>query len=318
MITNDLAKQIFWKPIKDGANKLFIISGYATPNMASWLIKNIREHTNNSVDISLIVGMVPFDGLSLSVHEGFKELQNNNFQDIGIHFNCSYLCENAPVHSKIYIWVKNEEPLCAYCGSANFTQSSFGKGRRESMTTCDPVKALAYYHNLENDTIYCNHAEIEEHIILHPSHSILDFENTPTRAISGEGLEVETLSLLSKTGDVGRKSGINWGQREGRNPNQAYIPLPANVARKGFFPLNKQHFTVITDDHHQLILRVEQAGNKAITTPLSNAELGEYLRNRLGLANGVFISKADLERYGRHDITFYKLDEEQYYMDFSI
>lgn len=54
------------------------------------------------------------------------------------------------------------------------------------------------------------------------------------------------------------------------------------MVRTGFFPLNKQHFTVVTDDGHQLILRVEQHGNKAITTPLSNAQLGEYFRNCLG------------------------------------
>ena len=87
MFFNNLPNQIFWKPIEEGANKLCIISGYATPNMASWLITNIKEHTDNPIDISLIVGMVPFDGLSLSVHEGFKELQKNNFQDQNIHLD---------------------------------------------------------------------------------------------------------------------------------------------------------------------------------------------------------------------------------------
>lgn len=186
------------------------------------------------------------------------------------------------------------------------------------MTCCEASDALNYFQAIENDTIYCNHAEIEEHIIIHPTHPILDMENAPIRTLEGEGLKRENLSLLSRTGDVGIRSGINWGQRHGRNPNQAYIPLPANIARSGFFPLNGQHFTVITDDHHQLILRIEQAGNKAITTPLSNAQLGEYLRNRLNLPNGAFISKEDLTKYGRSDITFYKLDDEQYYMDFSV
>ena len=50
----------------------------------------------------------------------------------------------------------------------------------------------------------------------------------------------------------------------------------------------------------------------------SNAQLGEYFRNRLGLSNGAFVTKADLETYGRTDVTFYKLDEEQYYMDFAV
>ena len=82
--------------------------------------------------------------------------------------------------------------------------------------------------------------------------------------------------------------------------------------------MEEQHFTVLTDDRHQLILRVQQQGDKAITTPLSNAQLGEYFRNRLGLPNGAFVTKADLEAYGRTDVTFYKLDEEQYYMDFAV
>ena len=94
--------------------------------------------------------------------------------------------------------------------------------------------------------------------------------------------------------------------------------MPAKVARSGFFPLEEKHFTVVTDDRHQLILRVQQQGDKAITTPLSNAQLGEYFRNRLGLPNGAFITKKDLENYGRTDVTFYKLDDEQYYMDFSL
>ena len=94
--------------------------------------------------------------------------------------------------------------------------------------------------------------------------------------------------------------------------------MPVAIARTGFFPLNKQHFTVVTDDHHQLIFRVEQENDKAITTPLSNALLGEYFRNRLGLANGEYVTKQHLLDYGRTDVTFYKLDEEQFYMDFSV
>ena len=78
------------------------------------------------------------------------------------------------------------------------------------------------------------------------------------------------------------------------------------------------HFLVVTDDHHTLQLRVEQQNDKAITTPASNALLGEYFRNRLGLSNGAYVRKDDLLAYGRTDVTFYKIDEEQYYMDFSV
>ena len=82
------------------------------------------------------------------------------------------------------------------------------------------------------------------------------------------------------------------------------------------FPLDR-HFTVVTDDDRPLLLRVEQQNDKAITTPLSNAQLGEYFRGRLGLANGAPVVKQDLIDYGRTDVVFYKIDDEQYFMDFS-
>ena len=82
--------------------------------------------------------------------------------------------------------------------------------------------------------------------------------------------------------------------------------------------MEKPLFTAITDDRHQLTLRVEQQNNKAITTPVRNSDLREYFRNRLGLANGAYITRADLDRYGRTDVKFVKLDDETFYMDFSI
>jgi hypothetical protein len=37
----------------------------------------------------------------------------------------------------------------------------------------------------------------------------------------------------------------------------------------------------------------------------------------LGLANGAFVTRNDLERYGRTDVIFYKVGDE-YYMDFHV
>lgn len=315
---SDLARRVLFAPLQSGVDRLCILSGYATPNMASWFMKNLKEFKSRPIDLFLIVGMVPFDGLSISIHEGFKELQKEQLPHEVAHYQCSYVYGSKPVHAKVYIWLRGDEPVMAFTGSANFTQSAFGDNRREYVVGCDALEAYRYYCNVEYDTIFCNHAEVEEYIMLYPTHSVLDMENKPIGSLSGENIEKISFSLLSENGEVGKKSGLNWGQRSRRNKNQAYIPLPANMVRAGFFPLNAQHFTVVTDDGRQLILRVEQQGDKAITTPLSNAQLGEYFRNRLGLANGAYIWRSDLENYGRTDVTFYKFDDEQYYMDFSV
>ena len=333
MIVEKFAQTILFEPpLKLDVNRVCILCGYATPNMASWFIKNVKTKKDCSIDVSLIVGMVPYDGISVSVHEGFVSLIKSELPKEVNTFRCSYIFNDPPVHSKIYIWMKNDQPVKAFMGSCNFTQSAFSDSRRELMVECDAKEAYQYYCKAESDSIFCNHGEIEEYVMIHATHAILDEENNLTQNIENSGIESVKLSLLdSRTKETHLRSGLNWGHRTSksvlkdgtvkhreRNKNEAYIPLPAYIARSGFFPLNEKHFTVITDDKHLLILRVEQQQDKAITTPLSNAQLGEYFRNRLGLANGEFITKKNLEKYGRTDVTFYKFDEEQYYMDFSV
>ena len=54
MITKDLVNTIFINPMLQGADTLYIASGYATPNMASWLFKNTSNM--QSIDVKLIFG----------------------------------------------------------------------------------------------------------------------------------------------------------------------------------------------------------------------------------------------------------------------
>lgn len=319
MLTSDLTKKVLIEPIRDGADRLCIVSGYATPTMASWHIKLIQTLHHKPIDISLVVGMCGYDGLSKHVHDGFKSLvntyrSNSEYSKI----SCQYVCEGPPVHSKLYVWLKGNTPYKAFTGSANYVQSAFSDSRREILMLCNPDHAYSYYYQIEGDSIYCNHNEVEENILIRYNHEILDAEVSHVERLRGSGIESVTLSFITRTGETGEKSGLNWGQRQGREPNQAYIPLPVNIARSGFFPDNGKHFSVVTDDGKQLILRLEQQNNKAITTPLNNSQIGEYFRNRIGLPNGAYVTRADLERYGRTDVTFYKLDDEHYFMDFFV
>lgn len=317
MISKNVTQKVLFSPIEKGADTLLVISGYATPNMASWLIKSVQERKLRPINIRLIVGMTPYDGLSISVHEGFKELHTGRFTNLS-KFSCSYVYENPPVHTNLYIWMKDNAPIEAFTGSIEFLQSAFVSGRRELAIECNAEEAYMYFQEIEAQSIYCNHSEVEDYIVLTKKHNFLDEENSNQIIMSGKGVIYTTLSLLSRNGETGMKSGLNWGNRNRRNRNEAYIPLPSSIAKTNFFPLEKQHFVAKTDDGHTLILRVEQENNKAITTPLSNAQLGEYFRGRLGLPNSAYISRKDLLSYGRTDVTFYKIDDEEFYMDFSV
>jgi len=312
-------------PIKQGADSLKIVSGYATNTMASWHLQKIAESNVNPITITLVVGMCGFDGILNSVHEGFKSIVARNNTPLQSNFYCQYVVEGAPVHSKLYLWEKEGTPFRAYLGSANYSQAAFALQRRELLHECDPIAALEYFNKIERNSMYCTHSEIDDKILIMPTHPIFEAEQDAHASIQGAGIENVTLTLLAKNGETGTRSGLNWGQRDGREPNQAYIPLSAPIMRSDFFPLignhsgkDNPHFSVLTDDGKNFILRVEQGGNKAITTPHNNSLIGEYFRNRIGLANGAYVWRRDLENYGRTDITFYKLGDEQYYMDFSV
>lgn len=127
----------------------------------------------------------------------------------------------------------------------------------------------------------------------------------------------------------GPGGGINWGQRDNRNPNQSYAPITAEISRSGFLPPKNTPFTVHCDDGAVLILRGSSGGSKDSPTDSmpsgkdlssipSNARLGEYLRSRMGLRSGQYVSVEDLEAYGRKDFTLERLKDGDYYLDFSV
>ena len=58
-----------------------------------------------------------------------------------------------------------------------------------------------------------------------------------------------TLPLTSGSKEslrVPDRSGLNWGQRPGRNENQAYLAVPSDIQKSNFFPEPKIISTVVT------------------------------------------------------------------------
>ncbi len=308
-----LAESILLAPAMGGANRLCILTKSAAPNMVSWLLQNHIKNLKSPVNVELMIDAAAA-GVEVSAHESYRELHS-----IVSDFVCSYIYEPININTNLYIWLRDYSPYVAYTGTAVFEQGDFLAKVNGSLALCDAAGAWAQFQSAVGSSIYCHHAEVEEQVRIYQQPA-MDAGETVTSYSQSEEV---ALSLVTKrTGEPGVRSGLNWGQRKGRNPNQAYIPLPVKVAKSGFFPVEPidapPHFSVMTDDNRQLILRIEQQNQKAIATPLSNALLGEYFRNRLGLANGAYVTRTDLERYGRIDVKFVKIDDEHYYMDFSV
>lgn len=123
--------------------------------------------------------------------------------------------------------------------------------------------------------------------------------------------------LLDKDGES--QYGLNWGQRVGREPNQAYLQLESVVYNSDFFPTKGTYFLVNTDDGETFIMNRAQKTDTgtAIQTPENNSIIGLYMRKRLGVAEGTEITKADILKYGRIEISFKKIDDRHYRLDYS-
>ena len=324
MITRDLFNEVLIKPIALGANKLCIVSGYATSAMAFRHLENIAA-LGRPVAVELLVGMSPLDGISLTNHKGFQKLTTEDFHE---SFQCSYIHRPPNVHSKVYVWLKDNQPFIAFAGSANYTQAAFGR-QREVLVPCDPVAGYEYYDSLTPETIYCDHNDAALLVQIYNDKEVLRRRETAAASEEGEiqetaaGMESllslprRCVSFLANDGTLPQVSGLNWGQREGREPNQAYIKLPASVYNTDFFPPVGVHFTVLTDDNKVMICTRAQQHGKAIHTPHNNSEIGTYFRQQLGVPLGNSVQRGDLENYGRTEVCFYKIDDETYFMDFS-
>lgn len=282
------------------------------------------------IEVELLVGMTALDGIAVSNHKGFQKLVTGPYEK---QFTCSYLYTPPAVHSKVYVWLKDKAPVQAFLGSANYTSTGFGTKQREVLSACDPDLAFAYFNNVLKETVYCTIGDIENYVTIYSDQQFIRRKQKgllpgATEALQtvpqeeGEGLDdgLVTLcwSLLADDGELKQISGLNWGQRENRRGNEAYIRVPAVIGnRKDFFPEIATHFTVLTDDDKVMICSRAQSGGKAIHTPKDNAEIGLYFRRRLGVEPHAMVLKEDLERHGRTEVCFTKIDEETFYMDFS-
>ncbi|MBQ6027093.1 MAG: NgoFVII family restriction endonuclease [Alphaproteobacteria bacterium] len=323
ILKNDLFEKILLEPARE-CDELRIVSGFSTPAMVVHNLTEVEEQfAKPDLKIQLIIGMTPtISGISKTHHKNFTKLVANR-----PNFVCSYIKSDAsPIHTKLYTWLRNGVPQKAFLASANYTINAFKKEQDEIATECDPVQALEYFNSKVPLSLYCTCDEAEEMV----REDVLRQRVARTRENSDEEQQVlvensgvegqDTVSLplfVVRENRIHTHSGLNWGQRDRRNPNQAYIPIPAKIGRSGFFPPRGQPFAVLTSDGFPFVCVVAQGGDKAIHTTNNNSEFGEYFRRRLGVPLGAPITLDDLDRFGNRYVKFTKINEEEYYMEFN-
>lgn len=304
LLTEDLFRHILIAPAsQSGIDRLQIVTGFATAGMVDRHMEHLAK-LSQPIGIDLIIGMTRQSGIEKAQHFALRKLVEE--QPYEMEFNCRYVVVDNPVHAKTYCWLNGDKPQSAFMGSANYTLAAFGRSQIESMTDVDSTLAKHFYDSVFRNTTECLDIDIGDKVVL-----------TETRIIEKNDGETVTLSLLDKrTGNTPIRSGINWGQRHGRDKNQAYINIPVDIGRSGFFPDRYEQFTVLTDDGDSFIMVRAQDNGKGLHTTQNNALLGEYLRTRMRVPSGKYVTKQHLVEYGRTDVAFTKIDDETYLMDF--
>lgn len=323
MYINDLYSKTLIEPCLNlDCNELYIISGYAS---ATFVRKHIEKllSINTKASIKLIIGMPG----RKSDHIAFLDLHN----EFSPRFEGYYYDGYPWVHCKTYAWFNNNHPIVGFTGSANYSQYGFDDlWQVNQMTQDDPILIRTLFDNLVLKSIY-----IPRHKIVIPKGTPV--LNTLIGSVAPGRIHWEVpdkrvrISFLDKKGNLPATSGLNWGQRQEkrinkltgiqtyvrREPNQAYLSLKLDSRKDGFLPARAFTFSLITDDGFSFDCAVAQDGRKAIHTNKDNSQLGLYIRKRLGLRSGAFVTKQDLINYGRTDYTIEKINEETFLFDFS-
>lgn len=322
LITENLFERVLLEPANRGARELFVLSGYASASMVTKHFEVATKELAIDLSIDLHIGMSGRDGLSRNTLLGLQSIP----RQIGSRsFNCTLSTRGNSNHSKIYVWCNESGPIEAYLGSSNYTQMGFGISEaslthKEVCMPMDPAAGFEYVMASAQGGISYKSPDVADFIDLFDEQSLpsLSAEEPASSISSSAFVDLPlVMSRASDQGEVHQKSGLNWGQREGRNPDQAYIPVPSGIAKTKFFPEKGVHFQVITDDGEAFICTVAQEGDKALETPSDNSILGKYFRKKLGLPSGAFIQKEDLQAFGSNLVRIFKDTDDCYRLSFQ-
>lgn len=339
----NLEEKIFHKhnDLVSEPDELIIISGYLGPSP----VEKLKELPFKT---TVIAGMYT-KGVNPKLYDALKKSSKDNP-------NLTVLFSNIEVHSKIYIWMKENEPKYVLIGSANFSDNGLLTDFRESLADMDLrsdyINLLDYYNIIKANstltpklTTTINKGEKNSH-------------NEIINNLDEEKGELSiNLPLYSTTKKQGKyippKSGFNWGQSSGHTAiGDAYIPIPKPVINNSnFFPpfdplynskskrkRDSDPIEIIWDDGVVMEASAEgiQKGNdgkeypKNLTSYSSKSKkelggiskksiLGRYLRKRMNISDlQRVITYDDLKQYGRDHITMTKISDGVYSADFSV
>ena len=294
------------------SDELNILSGY----IGSSVIEDLGDL---KINVKIIYGLAREKKLNKVFYNDLCKLNSGNTQ---------IYCPDILSHAKIYIWRNSGEVVYILIGSANFSNSDLVTPNREVLSEVnrESFKEFeTYYDRIFKSSVRVNKVDLNKFGSKENKNS-----GTSSTVALDPGICV-TDSLFEKA------SKINWGHGNANtNPRDAYIPIrkqdivnypqlfPEKADNKGLGYNDNAPIEILWDDGIRMPALLEGSlkidglryPNK-ISSFRSKKTMGDYLRRRMGLPKGKFVTKQMFENYGRDNISISLLGEGVYFMDFS-
>lgn len=312
MISEKIMKAVLIDPAHEGGAELRIVSGYASPAMLESHLRMFQE-AGYSVNIHLTIGML----------QGKLDEQNKaSYQDVmstewggSKAADVSVICQGPAVHSKVYVWSGPGNYRKAFAGSANYSVSAMLE--EKTMEVCSEVdwaSASQYVRRCELNSRSVNLTPATpSRRQSEPAFMLTDAAPEETSIIRSDFIEIPLLVLEGGIMQTPSRSGINWGQREGREPNQAYLSLSSQI--RDFFPAPPIRFMVYTRTFGGFVGVRAQAEGKGLQSSTNNSILGIILRQALGVKEGAYVTTEDVTRAGMQTLRCYRLVSGDFFLD---
>jgi hypothetical protein len=222
------------------------------------------------------------------------------------------------------LWKNKGDIIYALNGSANFSSKGLLTEYREVLSEVnkEDFKEFQSYYNKIFDS----------------SLPIIDKESIRISNVS-KTINNDVVTGICETDSLfAEKSKINWGHSNAHtNPRDAYIPLrkndilnhpelfPPKSSNKGLRFADNEPIDVIWDDGTNMVCLMEGTADinglrypNKISTYKDKKILGDYLRSRMKLKVGTYVTENHFNKYGRDTITISKISDGVYYFDFSV
>ena len=333
---NNLESLVLDRHLHNGAEELIILSGYIGPFPIEQLAKK-------QIRSKIIWGTLAEDKKTFTreFHNKYKAITGDTSNRTEVLYKDLY------DHSKIYCWLKNNEPIEILAGSANFSNRGLKGANRESLfdVKLDDYSAVHNYliAALNGSILSTIHPGPKPASSAPPQPTIARASNMLDRVVSTSP-QIADIYLGGRGRKMQDAAGLNWGHGRGHNSKDCgELRLRSNLvsAIPGLFPNNginlnlgsgqshrntKENAEILFDDGFVLDASFEgqgaSAGNgqfyyKQLTSFPQKNVFGAYFRDRLGLGRFDKITDQDLVNYGRDSIRLELIGEGMYYADFS-